>query len=244
MTGERLTRTLLWGGALGPLLVSAFLIAGAAVTPGYSHLSDTVSQLAARGAPHPEVIQIGLVLWGALLEGLGWGLFRRLGPGPGPRAVQTLLTVSGAAIQLAAFVRDDPNVASAPSTLEGGVHGLLASLAFLGLFAAMVVFARTVRTDAAAPDLEVLPCRGRRDLRHRFCLRAAALSAGRRAPPASLLRVVRPVDGSDRRQVSPVNAGSSPTGAGVDGAAGWFLVGFARCRIARARASRSAVASI
>lgn len=160
---DRLTRALLWGGALAPFLVAAFVLAAAAVTPGYSHLSDTVSQLAARGAPHPELIETGLVLWGLLLQGFAWGVFRRSGKGTGARVVAALLTLSGAAVQLAAFIRDDPNVETARSTLAGAVHGLLASLAFVALLGGIFVFARTVRTNPGSRRIA------------RFSLRVAVL---------------------------------------------------------------------
>jgi hypothetical protein len=143
---ERLTRSLLWAGASAPLAVGVFLLIGAASTPGYSHLSDTVSQLAARGAPHPEVIQSGLLLWGLFLEGFAWGLYRRSRRPRGAKALMILLLISGASVQLAAFVRDDPNIDTAPSTIEGAIHGLLASIAFLCLIGAIAMFARNLCT--------------------------------------------------------------------------------------------------
>jgi hypothetical protein len=139
---EQLTRSLLWAGASAPLVVGILLVVGAAVTPGYSHVSDTVSQLAARGAPHPEVTQSGLVLWGLLLEGFAWGLYRRARRLREAKAVLILLLISGASVQLAAFVRDDPNIDTAPSTIEGAIHGLLASIAFLCLICAIALFSR------------------------------------------------------------------------------------------------------
>lgn len=144
---DRLERALLWMGALAPILVAVIVLASASLTPGYSHVSDTISQLGAREAPHPMLIQIGLVGWGLLLEGLAWGLYRRLGKGSGARSVLVLLMVSGASVQLAAIIRDDPNVPSAASTIGGAVHGFLATLAFAGLLAAIVAFARTVHPN-------------------------------------------------------------------------------------------------
>jgi Protein of unknown function (DUF998) len=146
-TRERLTQGLLWCGALAPAIAAASVFIGASLTPGYSHLADTVSQLAAKGAPHPEVIQTGLVLWGLLLEGFAWGAYRRLRGVSGARAFALALVLSGCAVQLAAFVRDDPNLASAPSTVAGAIHGSLATVAFLALLGAIFLFARMPHTD-------------------------------------------------------------------------------------------------
>jgi hypothetical membrane protein len=146
---EVLTRSLLWVGAMAPPVVVAFALLGAAVTPGYSHVSDTVSQLAAREAPHPGVMQLGLLLWGLLLEGFAWGLYRSR-RGRGAKAVMMLLLISGASVQLAALVRDDPNIHGAASTVEGAVHGLLASIAFLSIVAAIVMFSRHMCADSGS----------------------------------------------------------------------------------------------
>jgi hypothetical protein len=150
---ERLTRSLLWAGASAPVVVGIFLLIGATSTPGYSHLSDTVSQLAARGAPHPEVTQFGLLLWGLFLEGFAWGLYRRSRRPRGAKALMILLVIAGASVQLAAFVRDDPNIDAAPSTIEGAIHGLLASIAFLCLIGSITMFARNLRSALGAERL-------------------------------------------------------------------------------------------
>jgi hypothetical membrane protein len=42
----------LWAGVAGPLVYLATVLAGAAVTPGYSHVVHAVSELTQRGAPH------------------------------------------------------------------------------------------------------------------------------------------------------------------------------------------------
>jgi len=143
-TAGRATRWLLLCGVLAPPVLAVFVIAAAAVTPGYSHLSDTVSQLGARGRPHPEVMNAGFIVYALLLSGFAHGLYRHLGRSTGARAVWLLLTICGLTIILSAIFQDDSMALGDVTTLEGILHGVFAQIAFFALVIGMTVFARVV----------------------------------------------------------------------------------------------------
>ena len=144
---ERAERVVLWWCAATPFLVVAFVLAATVLTPGYDTVSDTLSQLAAKGTPHPEVIAVGLVLAGVMLEGFAWALYRRIADRSRARRIGLLIAVSGFAIQIAAFVHDDPNVPGAPSTISGAIHGALASIAFAAMIVALFTFVRAMARE-------------------------------------------------------------------------------------------------
>jgi hypothetical protein len=146
-SAERITRAVLWSCAATPFLVVGSILAATSVTPGYQTVSDTLSQLATKGAPHPWVIGVGLVLAGLMLEGFAWALYRRLADRVRARRIGVLVVVSGLAIQVAAFVHDDPNELGAPSTISGAIHGALASIAFAGLIVALFTFTRAMGSE-------------------------------------------------------------------------------------------------
>lgn len=140
----RRTRIVLWWCAATPLLVLGLIVAATSVTPGYDSISDTLSQLAARGAPHPWVIAVGLVYAGLMLEGFAWALYRRLADRGRARRIGLLIAASGLAMQVAAFIPDDQNGPNAPSTISGAIHGGLASVAFAAMIIALFTFVRAI----------------------------------------------------------------------------------------------------
>jgi hypothetical membrane protein len=74
-------------------LASVVLVAGA-LTPGYSHVSQFISELGARGAPHEWLVRIG----GFLPAGLLLLAFCRIAYGALPRSQATTLGLVGLAL--------------------------------------------------------------------------------------------------------------------------------------------------
>jgi len=52
--------------ALQQLLI-IFIVVAAAVTPGYSHVSNTVSQLGSQDRPYPWIMNTGFIIYGLLI---------------------------------------------------------------------------------------------------------------------------------------------------------------------------------
>jgi len=130
-------------------MLVAFLVCAVLATPGYSHMAETISQLGAQGRPHPEVMNTGFIICGLLTSSFGYGLYRVLGRGTGAKAVWLLLGISGVGIILSGIFQTDPKALDTPATLEGTLHSVFATLAFLPLTIAMVVFSKVVYRDLA-----------------------------------------------------------------------------------------------
>jgi hypothetical membrane protein len=76
-------RIAIWCGVLGVALLAAGVLIAAAVTPGYDHLRQFMSELGATGAPTGPWISLGVFVPSSLLLLVFW-LYcaRRLSPGP------------------------------------------------------------------------------------------------------------------------------------------------------------------
>lgn len=133
-------------GAIAPFVLAAFIVWAGIVTPGYSHISETVSQLGAWHRPYPEVMNSGFVVFGLLIGGFAYGLYLKLGKGTGARVVLALLLTYAAGIILAGIFRDDP-AALEEATLGAILHSIFAQVAFWGLTLGMMVFSRTTYKD-------------------------------------------------------------------------------------------------
>lgn len=120
-------KVLLLCGMLFPVVYIVMTILGGALRPGYSHLSDTVSELLSPGAPNKSllaVFQIAHALLGSLF-GIGlWQFVRgsehnalvgRIGAG-------MIIAAGVATIATAIFPQD---ASGAPPTIPGVLHGVL-----------------------------------------------------------------------------------------------------------------------
>lgn len=146
---QRATRWLLLCGVAAPPVALAFLVAAGLLTPGYSHLSDAVSQLGAPERPHPEVMNAGLIIYGLLLNGFAYGLYRQLDRRRGAKVIWLLLGMSGAGILLAGIFHVDPTGLEEGATLDGIIHAVVAQVAFVTFLGAVGIFARAVHLDPA-----------------------------------------------------------------------------------------------
>jgi hypothetical protein len=80
MKNDGVTRALALVGLAAPPLLILFIIIAAAVTPGYSHISDTVNRLGAQDRPYPWIMGAGFVLYGLQMVCLTCGLYRFFTP--------------------------------------------------------------------------------------------------------------------------------------------------------------------
>jgi hypothetical membrane protein len=151
-----LDRAVAWACAAAPFVVVATIALATRLTPSYSSVSDTLSQLAVAGRPHPELIGIALLVSGTMLVGFGWALHRRVVDRRRATTIGVAMGIAGVAVVGAAIVHDDPNGPHGPATLTGAIHGSLASVAFLALILALFTFARAARAEPGQRRLVVL----------------------------------------------------------------------------------------
>jgi hypothetical protein len=150
---ERAIGWLLLCGILSPLLLGIFVIVAGLVTPDFSFVSDSISQLGARGRPHPEVMNGGFMVCGVLINGFAHGLYWRLGRSGVAKMVWLLLTIQSVGVVLSGVFQVDfqvdSNALSAPSTLEGTLHCIFSQVAFFALLFGIALFAMIVYRNPA-----------------------------------------------------------------------------------------------
>lgn len=129
-------------------VVSYFLatVAGGLVTPGYSHLSDAISELTSSYAPHRFLLAIGFAVYNLALVVLVIGLWRSGAAARSVRSAYLLLLVAAVAglLMIGPFPQD---MTGASATFAGGVHLMLAALASAAVFAAAVLLGIGWRHD-------------------------------------------------------------------------------------------------
>ena len=148
LNGERLTRLLLAGGMVGPLLFIVVLLIEGATRPGYDAWRHFGSQLSL-GEQGWEQIANFLVC-GVLCVGFALGLRRALHRGRGATWGPILLGVFGLSLISAGIFVTGPAlgyppgapIRSGPETLHSMLHGLSGLVAFTTLAAACFVLAR------------------------------------------------------------------------------------------------------
>jgi hypothetical membrane protein len=133
------------GGMLATIVIVVAVFVAAAFTPGYSHIANTVSQLGAWQRPHPWIMNSGFILFGILIIGLSFGLYRQTQRRYLSPLLLTGLSVFGLGIILAGIFHDGPK---GQDNLESNLHSLFALIAFFGLVAGMIFFALAVRRSS------------------------------------------------------------------------------------------------
>jgi hypothetical membrane protein len=133
----------LWTGIAGPLVYLATVLAGAAITPGYSHVVNAVSELTQRGAPHALLLGAGFALSALFCAGFGAALVahdRRL------RVAGGLIAGYGViAFLLATVFPQDP--IGADFTFAGIMHLVLVGVSGVMLVCAIVAAGLAQRHD-------------------------------------------------------------------------------------------------
>src|SRR4051812_11383215 len=98
-------RALVWGALAGQLaFIAAWVVAGA-LEPGYSHVDQAVSELAARTAAHPGIVTARIVAFGLSFAALGLALAPALPHRRPARVASGLFVAAGLAIVLSAVFR-------------------------------------------------------------------------------------------------------------------------------------------
>lgn len=143
-----LVRAAAMGGVVGPVLFSATVAVGAAVTDGYSHVGQKISELGVPGTVTAQLQSANFLVLGVSVLGLAWALARTLGP---PRLGPVLVGAFGAlAGVLHSVVPCDPGCAG--TTPVGLVHNATGLVGFVAAIVGMVVLARRWRGDTEWGD--------------------------------------------------------------------------------------------
>src|SRR3954454_493805 len=105
-------RLLVWAGLAAQVaFVVAWVVAGA-LEPHYSAVDSYVSELGARDAAHPWLVNAGIVAFGLSWAGLGIALRRALPPRRAAVVASALFLVAGAALVLAGALQLDCSISA------------------------------------------------------------------------------------------------------------------------------------
>ena len=134
---------------LGPLVLIISVIAGALATPGYSHISESICQLASRISPHPGFTIAGFVIHGLLMVGLAHELSRSLRPHKHAGILRLAFVIHGIGILLGGVLQADSMTAPVVRTPMGILHNASVFIGCLALLVGLFIFARIVYHKAA-----------------------------------------------------------------------------------------------
>jgi hypothetical membrane protein len=137
-------------GIIAPVLFVFMTILGAALRPGYSHISDTVSELFSPGSPNKPLLDTLHTTFALLLTLFGIGVLqfvRRSGQSTltGIIGASLYLTAGVLSIATATIFPQDPS--SSPPTFTGQMHinltGMVGLLSMLSILLLGLWFSRT-----------------------------------------------------------------------------------------------------
>lgn len=142
---ERTSRRLALVGIVGPVIWWALVIVNGAITPGYSHRSDLISELGAVGAPYATVQTVNFVVLGSSILEFALGVHLWFGDRGRPRVSTVLVGIFGVFVILAGVFPAD---VAAPDSTTTFRHNLVSTIAFVaGIAGASLLTRRTGMDD-------------------------------------------------------------------------------------------------
>ena len=125
-------------GMLAPIVFALALVVFSLMSPGYSNLTNMVSELGVTGVPYALPWNaIGFVLVGALTTAYAWGLRLDMRPASGSTIVPLLVAISGLGFAGCGFF---PAEAGFQPSLRTSLHFLMVSVYFLPFILVAFVF--------------------------------------------------------------------------------------------------------
>jgi hypothetical protein len=128
-------KLLLLSGMFAAVVYAGTVILGGLIRPGYSHLSEAISELVAEGAPNRSLLSSLFLLYNLLLSAFGLGIFLKTKAQPrgqksGYIGSLALVLVGMAGISMELAFPQDPG--GIPTTFAGSMHLIMAGVASLG----------------------------------------------------------------------------------------------------------------
>jgi hypothetical protein len=139
--GEKMKKLFALSGMLAAFVYVGTVVLGGILRPGYSHVTESVSELVAAGAPNKLLLSSLFILYNLLCIIFGIGLFQQVKNSSGRKASGTLgsislVTVGFIGLLLELFFPQDPGGPAV--TFPGTMHIVLAGIAALGTMIAIV----------------------------------------------------------------------------------------------------------
>ena len=134
---------LAFGGVAGPLLFVALVVAGGVLYDGYSHTSQTISELGGEGSEYAWLQNLNFIVLGVLLLGFSWALASASGAwiaGPALIAFFALSSAIGNGLLPC-------DLGCEGQTTVGLLHNITGLAGFVAAVAGMLVLSRRWRHD-------------------------------------------------------------------------------------------------
>jgi hypothetical membrane protein len=145
-------RDFLWGllafcGVAAPIILIVLIVVGAAVTSGYNHVSEPISQLAATGSPHPGWMSTGFITYGIMILGFGLVLYQSVRNHRFAWLVLLFYVLHGIGFVLGGVFSDDPRTPESVSTVTGILHNVWIIIGCFAFLIGMFVYTWLKRDD-------------------------------------------------------------------------------------------------
>lgn len=136
-------------GLASPLVLALVTVVHGAIVPGYSHMAQAISELAALEAQCAGLMRYGgLAAYGVLMTAFAIPLRLRVAHRTGPWPSR-LIAVGGLCMTLAGIFPCDPGCPQTPGSASDSVHTWSAMIGFMAMMAAPFSFGASFTQDAA-----------------------------------------------------------------------------------------------
>ena len=141
---NRTVRWLALGGVLGPAMFVVIVMVAGLLYEGYSHVSQSISELGGEGAEYALLQNINFLTLGVLVLGSAWALARVLG---GSIVGPLLIGAFGLSSSIANGLLPC-DLGCEGQTTVGLLHNITGITGFVAAIAGMLLLARRWRTDS------------------------------------------------------------------------------------------------
>lgn len=133
-------------GIISPLLYLTMVIVGGALIPGYSHITETVSELLVAGAPNRSLLATLMISSSVLGILFPIGLHRGINEGKGSKVGPVFLIIASVLGIFTTYFPQDPG--GPPLTFAGTVHVVLIIPMVILSLGAFIAFWRRLKSDS------------------------------------------------------------------------------------------------
>lgn len=133
-------------GIIAPILYLLMVIIGGALIPGYSHISETVSELLVAGAPNRTLLAALMIISSILGILFPIGLHRGINEGKGSKVGPVFLIIVSVLTIFTTYFPQDPG--GPPVTFAGTVHVVLIIPMVILSLGAFLAFWRRLKGDS------------------------------------------------------------------------------------------------
>lgn len=133
-------------GIISPLLYLIMVIVGGVLIPGYSHITETVSELLVAGAPNRSLLATLMISSSVLGILFPIGLHRGINEGKGSKVGPAFLIIASVLGIFTTYFPQDPG--GPPVTFAGTVHVVLLIPMVILSLGAFIAFWRRLKSDS------------------------------------------------------------------------------------------------